>query len=388
MNKLAQKALSSVLYSCAPPINENIVEWATHRDWDVRVIHEPFVLETPSPRGNLPPNVARRYAIGSRVGLPAQYLVCIPDGMAYGGGFTRLPSGEFLLESAWRPQYLLESNIYRARFRRHRRKLKGDFCNLHTYFSGNWGHWLYDDLPRIANALLHLPASTQFLVHPRFQQWKVESLRAIGIDSSRFVETNVYEEIQCERLWFVGKLGDSEKCASSPQVCRNLSERLRAQVSLSSVTDSGQPKRIFVTRSKTAKPRILNEAELFPMLRRHEFEIVAPEEHSFDEQRQIFHSCEYVMGSFGAALTNIIFASPSATMVDIQEDGSCCPRLWYWKLSHVFGRSYKTIIAENNGGSGWGSSTMRIHPEKAETALKAILGAQKAEDSCDFFEAK
>ncbi|MGL4619669.1 MAG: glycosyltransferase family 61 protein, partial [Chroococcidiopsis sp.] len=67
--------------------------------------------------------------------------------------------------------------------------------------------------------------------------------------------------------------------------------------------------RIFISRRAAKKGRhILNEDELFDMLSKYGFKKYVLEQISVEEQIALFSDSEYVIGSHGAGLSNIIFA--------------------------------------------------------------------------------
>jgi len=370
LNKL-KNICDPLLFSTRPPLCENILDWAIQRAWHVKMIHDPLLLEIPVPTGCTDPALLNRYVMHSRMGFPPQFLICIPWGVSCGAGFIRLASGEFLTESSWRPQYLLNSNNYRSRWHRHKMRIAGDSCVLHSFFGGNYGHWLYDEVPRLLNALPHLPANTQFIVPEPLEPWKLETLLALGIPESRLLRVRAYFEVHCERLWFATHLGDSEKCITAPGVASRVRKTFRDYFVNGSLPPASE--RLFVSRSKAAQHRLLNEEELVPVLRELGFAIVSPEEYSVERQVQMFRNASLVVGAFGAALTNLMFCPAGATLIELQDDLHA-PRIWYWKLAHVLGHRYKTIVGKTRENRSWGDVRFEINKE---TFKKMIVS------SCD-----
>lgn len=67
--------------------------------------------------------------------------------------------------------------------------------------------------------------------------------------------------------------------------------------------------RIFISRAKVSSRNIINEDELFDKLKKYGFQKYFPEELSIEEQINLFYDADYVVGTTGAALTNIIYSS-------------------------------------------------------------------------------
>lgn len=390
MSPILKKLLAPILYSKSPPLWQDILEWALHRDWEVLKIHEPYILNVPIPRGEIPLLKFNRYAMNHSMGYPGQYLICIPGGISHGAGFVQDAKGHFFTESAWRIESLLQSNIYKARFRRNKLSLKGDYFNIRAFWGSSYGHWLYEEVPRLFNALPHLPKNTRFLVPDPLEKWKLESLLALGIGRNRLMPVKHYYAVHCERLWYATELGSMVTNGSSPDVCsqvRDIYRNYAASVSLDATQDEGATK-IFISRANVAKNRIVNEEDLLSCLNELGFSIVSPEKYSFTEQAKMFRSAQVVIGSFGAALTNIIYAPPGAILVDLQDYSRACPRMWFWKLANVFGYRYKTIIGDLVEDSGWERISFKLDVDFFAASLREICKSFSAPsiDKVDWFQ--
>ncbi len=224
-----KRAVAPLLYSRRPPLCENVVVWALDAGYPVKRIHEPFLLDLPIPIGcDTDRKAAALFDGQSHFGLPAQFLICLPGGGVPGSaGLTTMPSGEFLVESVCRPQYLLDSPTYRSRLPLKKRWLEGDWYNLTSFFGGNYGHWFWEDLPRLFAALPHLPRSTQFLVPASFGMYQRDSLSLLGIAPERLVPQdppNLYTK--CERLWFATPLGNQDWAVTAPDIVYQMSQSL------------------------------------------------------------------------------------------------------------------------------------------------------------------
>ncbi|MFX1453681.1 MAG: DUF563 domain-containing protein, partial [Promethearchaeota archaeon] len=69
-----------------------------------------------------------------------------------------------------------------------------------------------------------------------------------------------------------------------------------------------QRKRIYISRNKTKKRRLLNEKDILNILKKYNFEKIYVEDLAFKEQVELFHSAEIVVAPTGAGLANIIFS--------------------------------------------------------------------------------
>lgn len=74
------------------------------------------------------------------------------------------------------------------------------------------------------------------------------------------------------------------------------------------------PKRVFISRAST-KRRNFNEDEAYEVLQKFDFEKIAPELLTIEEQMSLFHNAEYIVAGSGAALTNLIFVREKCNVI-------------------------------------------------------------------------
>lgn len=77
------------------------------------------------------------------------------------------------------------------------------------------------------------------------------------------------------------------------------------------------PSRFYVSRAKTSMRRILNEAELDPILERNGFTKVTLEDLSMAHQVELFRRAEVIVSPHGAGLTTIMFCRPGTRILEI-----------------------------------------------------------------------
>jgi hypothetical protein len=321
-------------------------------DWNypVKRIHDPFLVEFPIPRGSeTDPKAAPLFNTHSKIGLPAQFLVCLPNGRVPGSaGFVTMPKGEFLIETVHMTHQQLYSPVYMSRLPLKRLHLEGDWYNLISYFGENYGHWFWEDLPRLFNALPHLPKSIRFLVSPFVRSFQKDSLFALGIEPDRLVTQPANVNTECERLWFATPLGDLDWVVTAPDVIRQMAKVL---VEALKRPASRAPELIYISRralSLKNQSRITNEDDFLQELVRLGFEIVTPECLTLKEQVRIFQNAKVILGAFGAGLTNMLFCQPPSMILELQ-DPFFAPREWYWKLASTLGHEWRCYVGQPVG---------------------------------------
>lgn len=74
-------------------------------------------------------------------------------------------------------------------------------------------------------------------------------------------------------------------------------------------------KRIFISRKNASGRRVYNEGEVYTLLKKYDFSIFYPEEHSLLEQVAIFKNAEFIVGATGAAFTNLLFCNDNCKVI-------------------------------------------------------------------------
>ncbi len=369
MLKLLKKSVwNPIVNSARPKFCGRMLDHALSKRWPVEKIHEPFKLEFSVPDSEgIPQNIKDTLERHGRIEFPAQYLVCIP-GASTLGGLVKIPSGEFLAESDWRVRDFKLSDISRSRFRRHKLSLDGDCYYLDLLFSANYGHWLSDEMPKLATALPFLPPATQFIISDPIQQFKLESLSALGIGRDRLIPVKGYYETRCERLWHATPVNDMVWNAKMVRQVREALLQTHGQGSEPS------PERIFISRNSVHMKRLANEDELLPLVESYGYKVIRPENHTLAQQVKIFSKARQVMGAYGAGLTNLLFCPP-ARLFELQ-DSHFAPRPWFWKWATMLGHDYGSIMGPMTENlTDYLDTRFTIHPDPLKQYLESSLSA-------------
>ncbi len=375
IRKLKKYLWKPIANSARPDFCEHILDRALLEKWPVKRTHDPFILNLPVPAGcEVDPAATAVFATHRQTAFQGQNLICIPNGVAAGCGFVRLPTGEFLTESTWRMDYLfgsLGADIYRARYRRHKLHLTGDCYYLDMLFSTSYAHWFLDELPRLISCLPHLPPGTRFIVSDPPQQFKLLALAAFGITQDRLIPVKGYVETHCERLWFATPLGSCEWASTSPVVFQQAGETLARTYGGGSDPAS---EKIFISRSVANYKRLMNEEQLLPVIESFGFKVLRTEQLSFQQQVRAFSKAKFVLGAHGAGMTNLMFSPRPALLLELQ-DAKFAPRRWYWKVPTILGHHYSTMIGPAAGSRYEGDTDFTIHPDSLKQYLESSLSS-------------
>lgn len=83
------------------------------------------------------------------------------------------------------------------------------------------------------------------------------------------------------------------------------------------ILSSDLRQKLFLSRKSNYSQRLSNETQVAALFQSYGFKVIYPEELSLKEQVELFARASIVVGTTGAALTNIIYCPPGTTLVSI-----------------------------------------------------------------------
>ena len=108
-------------------------------------------------------------------------------------------------------------------------------------------------------------------------------------------------------------------------------------------------KRLWISRKNSDYRRIKNEKEIIPILKKFNFEIVTPEDHSLKESASLFNSASVVGGLHGAGLTNMIFMQNGSSVIEVRRDQDKHNNCYFTLASELnIDYHYVNAISESN----------------------------------------
>ena len=243
-------------------------------------------------------------------------VLASPDGLLFKG--TRI-----LPESFAFPRHLDDWRLpTRVKFfatnygLRRRRKIEREVLWITDHWSTGHFHWLTDVLTRLfvvrhllSDLLLVLPAQSETRDVVR------SSLKAFGVANVEFMRPD--EVVEFRSLVMPSHTAPSGHF--NDEAIRGVREVL-----LSAYGDtSEEDKRLYISRGKAGKRRIVNEDDVIAVLLRFGFEIVHAEELSFEQQVRICSRARYIVSNHGAGLTNILFMQSGGSVLEMRHQEDC-----------------------------------------------------------------
>jgi hypothetical protein len=198
---------------------------------------------------------------------------------------------------------------------------------------GNYHHFIADILPRLhiiysdaAESLMreHNIArdACPILVNSTLNNRAIERLRESGFDAARLRPIPRGGSVRVRKLFVPHVLNSFSRNWASPELFHfydAIMRRLAIPRSCSLQND-----RIFCLRRDLVRDRrrIHNGNEIADLLTAEGFREVSPERMSWKDQMLAFSGARYVVGSFGANNTNMVFSAPSARLLVLHPNDS------------------------------------------------------------------
>lgn len=285
---------------------------------------------------------------------PERHLLTLEDVFIVGQGGVVVTDGarhNLLRDSAL--EYLLhdkpppfmergEGNTFAVNQPVHRR-FDDDCLLLQRPFANNFGHWLIDQAT-VLSYLRHIGAlRTNRLVVENLPGSRLREIMLQTIDA--ILPGAVLLERPISELWHFRNLDYCMPVRIPPSVTLPAAlECLRRDILAAPAPDIPLPRRIYVTRNRGSRRRLVNEPEIMALAARHGFEPVSPENLSITEQAALFSNAEAVLGVKGAAMTNILFGSQNCSLMVMSP-----PRYidqFFYDIASIRGVAYSEVFGE------------------------------------------
>jgi capsular polysaccharide biosynthesis protein len=190
----------------------------------------------------------------------------------------------------------------------------------------NYYHRYVDHIPKLYN-LKHWigkeeGADVALLVSMRYTEHDLNLLRRMVPEGVLIEQVSPYVRYQCQAYIHLPRLS-----ARADRLGKNSSalgylpaeyvHYFRDLVLGDRVGKRVPGRKIYVSRRNAARRRILNDAGLEAMLAKRGFDLVTLGPQPIEEQARLFAEADVIVAQHGAALTNLLYASPGAKVVEI-----------------------------------------------------------------------
>lgn len=227
--------------------------------------------------------------------------------------------------------------------------LKGDTFLAVVEGSSVFTHWILDTLPRLILVMEEegsLDRYDNFLFATDQTSFHRFTLESLGIVPSRVVTRQRQGQLfSVDSFTYVS--APRQKFAAHPRIYDMVTAFF-----LPDMAPVAQTRRLYISRNKAKRRRILNELEMFAALEARGFEILHLEELTIVEAAQALRSASHIVAAHGAGLSNLIFCQPGTRVLEIH---SAHLSREYWVIANQRGLDYY-------GFEAYGPSGMPLTP--------------------------
>ena len=312
---------------------------SVNRDWSIAVRPGEILVREPSMclddhEATRFKTESAKFQLGDRFETPAAFLTCFHRAKIEATDFLIVShENRIIFESALSDQGVLERNGILDRLWPYRvKRLRGAHILLAHHGADTYYHWIIEALPKLSliQEFSQL-ASVPLIVPKTLNAFQRDSLKMLGVPSERLLGLD-------DGQWQTDQLFFPESIGRSGNPSRHAVRWLRKAFLTNDYRPDSAFARIYITRRDAPRRRLANEAEIVSYLQGIGFTVVCLGDLAFAEQIELFRNVRVVIAPHGAGLTNMVFASPGATIIEIFGDNyiNGC----YWALASLCGHRH------------------------------------------------
>ncbi|HKY26612.1 MAG TPA: glycosyltransferase family 61 protein [Pyrinomonadaceae bacterium] len=236
------------------------------------------------------------------------------------------------------------------------------------HWSKGYFHWFADALPRLFvvrdkldELVLMLPWDYQT------RDFVTSSLKAFAVKNVGFIDRG--EVLKCQRLFLPTHTAPSG--SFNENIIRSVQNILKTAYADSSYNGPGE--RIYISRGRAPKRKIVNEEEVVERLSAFGFRTIYAEEHSFEEQVRICSRARYLVSNHGAGLTNMLFMNEGGSVLELRHQEERITNC-YFSLSSALNLNYFYQTCEpEKPDVRTHSADLLVDPVKLEKNLRLLV---------------
>ena len=242
---------------------------------------------------------------------------------------------------------------------------------LTDHFSEGFFHWFGDVLQKLESLSNQGVDCSQytFLIPGTFvHNYIFETLQLYGL---RYLVIDESSRVQVDDLFYVPQISPTGNYRA--ELMRSMKNRF-----VDYYQASKGHKRIYITREKASKRKIINESILIPILKKYDFQIVAMEDLTFREQYKLISESSVLVGLHGAGLTHMLWLGNEegrkGRVLEIRAGGDASNNCFY-SLASDLNVDYYYCLADTVNNKTTQLADFKIDPEKLEKTLVQMIGS-------------
>jgi capsular polysaccharide biosynthesis protein len=183
----------------------------------------------------------------------------------------------------------------------------------------NFSHFLADTLPRIHLIRACSIAVDTWIVSSLSQPWQREGLRLAGLPLEKTISLTDVPLITAARLIVPTRTGFAPTTAAWARSA--LQSLIRAE-------PQARTLRLFISRNNASRRRLLNEDDVWAILKARGFLRADFDTISLTEQIKLIHQSQAIVSVHGSALGHMLHAPAGGHVIEITSTGQIRPDVW------------------------------------------------------------
>lgn len=293
---------------------------------------------------------------------------CIVNHMGFAYEQEKLMLNKFSLldEKRYKKKLTYKHYVKRVLFKTKRALGNEKYLLAFDEWSSSHYHWFCDVLPRLF-AIRHL-VEDYILLLP-----ETKYIRDVGLESLEFFDLNPagIEFIQEPELVKVKQLSIVTHTCLTGYINDKILADMQAHI-FSKQTNPTAQNKIYVTRDKARYRKVLNESEVWDVVKSNGYDILRFEDLTWKEQIAAMASAKSMVSMHGAGLTNALFMSKGSAVLEFRRDriyhNQC-----FWHLSAALNLNYYYLFGQPDNEDlvleGVDCCNLTIDPEKLHGTL-------------------
>ena len=199
------------------------------------------------------------------------------------------------------------------RFSKKRLPAGAPYVRVHTSYQGYY-HWLLENVPKLLEARRTIPAFTLLLPSSYTAAFYADTLRLLGITAVERLQPQTMYQVPELALPFASEAQGSY----SAHAMREVKDVFLAATGVDR-REATPATRLYVSRRKAARRKVLNEPDVERLLSRYGFQSLCFEDFTFEEQVRLCADVNVLVSMHGAGLSNMIFMPEHASVIEFRK---------------------------------------------------------------------
>lgn len=288
----------------------------------------------------------------------------LPGGRVYGSGIVLSPDGSSVIREL---THDFGSEGTGRHWLQDHKKIRppahvgGRTAVVAVNLGAGYAHWLLEELPRWL--ALRNEDADQVIAHDRAPYIR-EVITALG-RPWRVLPATRHGHFECETL-VAPPLAPTDS---------RLVETINAFARDQPLPATAFGDKLYITREKAARRRVLNEHALWPVLEAQGFVRLRLEELAWREQVAAFLAAKIVVAPHGAGLANLVFCQAGTRVVEFFNNAYVNP--CFGRLAAAAGLDYHAVLAVENAPASTDPTAGRLD---IRADIPQIVHALKSDD--------